>query len=69
MFISLILYLITYLSYYCTGGPYPGIYYVLFVTFIIYIIINIIIIMIIIIITIIVIITIIFFSYTVMLVG
>ena len=46
----LFIYLITYLSYYCTGVPYPGIFYMLFVTFIIYIIIIITIIIIIIII-------------------
>ena len=44
LFIYLIIQVITYLSYYCTGGPYPGIYYVLLITFIIYIIIVIIII-------------------------
>ena len=49
LFIYLCIYLITYLFYYCTGGPYPVIFYVLFVTFIIYIITIIIIIIIIII--------------------
>ena len=38
LFICFCIYLITYLFYYYTGGPYPVILYVLFVTFIIYII-------------------------------
>ena len=66
---SFIYLFITYLAYYCTGGQYPGICYVLFVTFIIYIIIIIIIgtIIITIIITIVIIIVIIIVIYTFML--
>ena len=60
---------ITYLAYYCTEGPYPGIYYVLFVTFVIYIIIVIMTgtIVVTIIITIVIIIVIIIVIYTFML--